>query len=69
MNIHVANLYELVQKEWNYPGLGNGSKKTQLLLCEADADVTGGRITIDDIDKLANYPDIKSVTISGLNLA
>lgn len=67
MNIHVANLYELVQEEWNYPGLGDGSKKTQLLLCEADADVTGGKITIGDIDKLANYPDVKSVTISGLN--
>lgn len=67
MNIHVANLYELVQEEWNYPGRGNGSKKTQLLLCETDADVTGGKISISDIDKLANYPDVKSVTVSGLN--
>lgn len=67
MNIHVSNLDELVLQEWNYPGIGNGTKNTQLSLCPSDADVTGGKIKISDIDKLVDYPEVKSVTIMGLN--
>lgn len=67
MNIHVPDFDELVKQEWNYQGIGNGTNKTQLWLRSANMDVTGGKITTSDIDVLANYPDIKSVTISGLN--
>lgn len=37
-----------------------------LSLCEENADVTGGRIKISDIDKLRDYPDVDVVKISGL---
>lgn len=66
MNVHVDNFFELVKQEWDYPGRGNGTRYTQLHLHAPDMDVTGGKIRISDIDVLANYPDIKSVTISGL---
>lgn len=58
---------ELVQQEWFYPDTGKGSKKTELSLHAPDWDVTGGKIRISDIDVLANYPNVKPVTISGLS--
>lgn len=64
--MHVGNFYELVKQEWDYPGRGNGTRYTQLHLHAPDMDVTGGKIRISDIDELAKYLDIKSVTISGL---
>lgn len=39
---------------------------TCLWLHEKDMDIGGGKISIDDIDMLKNYPDIDVVTISGL---
>lgn len=67
MNVHVKSLMELVQQEWLYPNTGKESKKTELSLHAPDWDVTGGVISISDIDVLAEYPNIKSVTISGLS--
>ena len=40
---------------------------TGLHLREEKADISGGKIKISDIDALKNYPDIDTVTISGLN--
>lgn len=37
-----------------------------LWLCEENMDIGGGRISIADIDKLKDLPDIDTVTISGL---
>lgn len=67
MNVHVSNFFELVKQEWNYPSYEDNSKETQLVLQSLDADVSGGKIQISDIDKLANYPEVKSVTILGLS--
>lgn len=67
MNVHVSSLNELIQMEWNYPKIGNHRGQTQLFLCQQNADIGGGRISISDIDELANYPEVKSVTIAGLN--
>ena len=66
MNVQVENFYELVKQEWNYPKIGKGTQYTQIHLHASDMDVTGGTIQINDIDELAKYPDVKSVTISGL---
>lgn len=40
---------------------------TGLYLREEKADISGGKIKFSDIDVLKNYPDIDTVTISGLN--
>lgn len=45
----------------------NTKKHTGLYLREEKADITGGKIKFSDIDVLKNYPDIDTVTISGLN--
>lgn len=46
----------------------NPATKTHnfLWLCEENADIGGGKITVADIDRLKNYPDAEVVTISGL---
>lgn len=41
-------------------------KHTGLHLREESADIGGGKIRISDIDELANYPNIDTVTVSGL---
>lgn len=66
-NVHVSTFGELVKQEWNYPDYEDDYKKTQLFLCSPNMDISGGKIQISDIDRLANYPEAKSVTISGLN--
>lgn len=40
---------------------------TGLYLHEEKADISGGKIKFTDIDVLKNYPDVDTVTISGLN--
>ena len=40
---------------------------TQLVIKASETDGAGGKITIKDIDRLADYPDVKSVTILGLS--
>ncbi len=40
---------------------------TGLYLREEKADISGGKIKFSDIDALKNYPDIDTITISGLN--
>ncbi len=45
----------------------NTKTHTGLYLHEEKADITGGKIKFSDIDVLKNYPDIDTVTISGLN--
>lgn len=67
MNVHVKTLTELVQQEWKYPDTGRGSQNTEIHLHAPDWDVTGGKITISDIDELSKFPNIKAVTISGLS--
>ena len=68
MNVHVKDFAELVKQEWNYPVYHNDRRNnTQLVLKAADADVSGGKIKTSDIDILADYPDVKSVTVFGLS--
>ncbi len=45
----------------------SSKKHTGLYLREQNADIGGGKIKADDIDILKQYPDIDTVTISGLN--
>ena len=66
MNIHAYNFETLAQKEWNYPAIDKDSRWTQLLIKASNADVSGGVIRKEEIDRIAEYPDAKSVSISGL---
>ena len=66
MNIHASYFSDLIKQEWSYPSYVDDSEETQLILRSPDADVSGGKIQISDIDELANYPEVKSVTILGL---
>ena len=67
MNVQVDNFYALVEQEWNFPNRKKGTSYTELFLHAPDMDVTGGRIRKCDIDELAKHPEVKSVTISGLD--
>ena len=40
---------------------------TGLYLREEKADISGGKIKFSDIDVLKNYPNVDTVTVSGLN--
>lgn len=66
MDIHAYNFETLAQKEWNYPAIDKDSRWTQLLIKASNADVSGGVIRKEEIDRIAEYPDAKSVSISGL---
>lgn len=44
----------------------NTSTHNCLWLRQENMDVGGGKITLADIDRLKDYPDIEAVTISGL---
>ena len=65
MNVHGKDFNELISRELNYPGCDN-FHGTQLVLKARDADVSGGKIRVGELDKLKDYPDIKSVTVFGL---
>lgn len=67
MNVQLSSFSELIKQEWHYLNIDGNSMETQLYLHAPDADITGGKIRICDIDTLAAYPQVKSVTISGLN--
>ena len=66
MNVHVRYFDDLVKQEWDYPVIDADSKGTQLDISAADADVSGGKISMEEIDRIADYPDAKSVSIFGL---
>ena len=61
--------------KFSFKSFADGSfdydKKTEthigLYLREEKADISGGKIKVSDIDVLKNYPDIDTVTVSGLN--
>lgn len=67
MFVQVPDFNALIRQEWPYPPLEPDVKDTQLLLCSPSRDISGGRITIENIDKLADHPDARSVTIMGLD--
>lgn len=66
MDVQVKSFAELVHREWGYPKLREGKLPTQLHLRAPDMDVTGGTIRREDIDLLAEYPEARSVSVSGL---
>ena len=66
MNVQVDDFSELVKQEWDYPQYDEGNDGTSLVIKAADADVSGGKVCLEEIDRLASYPDAKSVTIFGL---
>ncbi len=45
----------------------NNNRHTGLHLYNENANISGGKITIANIDVLSNYPNIDTVSISGLN--
>ena len=57
MNVHVPDFDDLVKQEWDYPVID---------IKAADADVSGGKISIEEIDRIADHPEAKSVSIFGL---
>lgn len=67
MNVQVNGFYGLIEQEWNYPRINNATSKTQLLIQSVNIDVSGGVLSQSDIDILSDYPDVKSVTITGLS--
>ena len=62
MDIHAYNFETLAHKEWNYPRIDEDSRWTQLLI----KDPNGGVISKDEIDRIADHPNAKSVSIGGL---
>ena len=62
MDIHAYNFETLAQAEWNYPRIDQDSRWTQLLI----KDMSGGAIGKEDIDRIAEHPDARSVSIGGL---
>ena len=66
MDVQVKNFSELVRREWGYPKLCEEKLQTQLHLRTPNIDVTGGTIRREDIDLLAQYPEVRSVSVSGL---
>lgn len=56
MDIHVYDFDDLAKQEWDSP----------LEIKAADADVSGGKIDIEEIDRVADHPEAKSVCIFGL---
>ena len=66
MDVRVKNFSELVRREWDYPKLCEEKLQTQLRLRAPNMDVTGGTIRREDIDLLAQYPEVRSVSASGL---
>ena len=53
MDIHAYNFETLAQKEWNYPAIDKDSRWTQLLIKASNADVSGGVIRKEEIDRIA----------------
>ena len=66
MDVQVKNFSELVRREWGYLKLCEEKLQTQLHLRAPDMNVTGGIIRREDIDLLAQYPEVRSVSVSGL---
>ena len=72
MDVHAYNFDDLAQKEWNYPKIDMDARGTQLLLkatspyAAIGRNPKGGRIKMDEIDRIAKHPDAKSVSIGGL---
>lgn len=56
MDIHACDFDDLAKREWDSP----------LEIKAADADVSGGKIDIEAIDRIADHPEAKSVCIFGL---
>ena len=56
MDIHAYDFDDLAKREWDSP----------LEIKAADADVSGGKIDIEAIDRIADHPEAKSVCIFGL---
>lgn len=61
MDIHAYNFDSLAEKEWKYPKIDEDARGTQLLIKAA-----GGKLCKDEIDRIAEHPDAKSVSIGGL---
>ena len=66
MNVHVPDFDDLAKQEWDYPVIDKDSRGTQLDIKAADADVSGGKINMEEIDRIADHPEAKSVSIFGL---
>ena len=65
MNVHVSDFNELVKEELGYRECDR-FHATELVLQAFDADVSGGKIRKEEIDKIKEHPDAVSVTIFGL---
>ena len=61
MDIHAYNFDSLAEKEWKYPKIDEDARGTQLLIKAA-----GGKLCKDEIDRIAEHPDAKSISIGGL---
>ena len=61
MDIHAYNFDSLAEKEWKYPKIDEDARGTQLLI-----KVAGGKLCKDEIDRIAEHPDAKSISIGGL---
>ena len=65
MNVHVSDFNELIKQELKYQECDR-FHATELVLIAKDANVSGGKISKEEIDKIKDHPDSKSVTIFGL---
>ncbi|MDD2502860.1 MAG: internalin [Clostridia bacterium] len=65
MNITLDNFDDFISGSYDY----NKENKTHtgFLIRNSNADITGGKTTIDDIDVLKDYPNLDTLTIMGLS--
>ena len=65
MNVQFSDFNELVKEQLGYKECDR-FHATQLIIQAHDADVSGGKIRKEEIDRIKEHPDAISVTISGL---
>ena len=61
MDVHAYDFDSLTEKEWKYPKIDEDARGTQLLL-----KAPGRKLSKDEIDRIAEHPDARSVSIGGL---
>ena len=65
MRITLDNFDRLIDGSWDYDN--RTRQHMGLHLYNAFADIGGGKITIADIDVLKGYPNVDTISVSGLN--
>ena len=66
MDIYAEDFESLARQEWDYPSIDKDAGGTQLTIYAADSDTAGGKTDMDAIDRIAEHPEARSVSVFGL---